>query len=271
MKKIIWITSYPKCGNTYIRCFLSHYIFNQDSTFTFDFLGKIPKFETREVFKRVLEEKVFNNNFIYYKHFIDVQKKLIKQFGQNDLIFKTHHFFGQLNNYAFTTADTTLLFIHIIRDPREVLISYAKHNSMTIDQALEFFIKDDSIRLLKMEGIVNWALHYRSWKSFKSVPSIFIKFEELSKDPIKIFRKIVTLLSLHTKITLNETLLEKTVQYTMFDNLRRLEDKYGFKEAKEDKFFNSGKINSWKNILNSKQIKIIEKKFSKEMIELGYL
>ena len=31
MKNIIWLASYPKSGNTYVRCFLSHYIYNLKS------------------------------------------------------------------------------------------------------------------------------------------------------------------------------------------------------------------------------------------------
>ena len=271
MKKLIWITSYPKSGNTYIRSFLSHYIFNPDSEFTFDYLGKICKFETRDVFRRVLDDAVFNNKFVYYKYFLDIQKKLIIKFDQKDLIFKTHHFYGELNNYPFTNKETTLFFIYIIRDPREVLVSYARHNNMSIDKALKFFVEDQSIRLIKMEGIVNWSLHYKSWKSFTSVPSMFIKYEELIKNPKKIFREILNLFSQHTNIVLKTDLLEKTIQYTKFNYLQKLEDQYGFKEAKESKFFYTGKIDTWKKILNINQIRSVEKAFSKEMIELDYL
>ena len=180
-KKIIWISSYPKCGNTYLRCFLSHYIYNKNSDFSFDFLQKIPKFETRDVFKKVLDKKIFNEKFIYYKHFIEVQKKLINNFPQNELIFKTHHFFGLINNYEFTNKETTLLFIYIIRDPREVLVSYAKHSGMSVDSILEFYVSEKTLRKAKMESIINWDIHYRSWKVL-DVPRLVIKYETLLKE-----------------------------------------------------------------------------------------
>ena len=37
---IIWIASYPKSGNTYIRSFLSAYYFSSDGKFNFDLLKK---------------------------------------------------------------------------------------------------------------------------------------------------------------------------------------------------------------------------------------
>jgi hypothetical protein len=49
MKKIIWIPSYPKSGNTYVRCFLSHYLFNSSSDFSFESLDKILKFESKQI------------------------------------------------------------------------------------------------------------------------------------------------------------------------------------------------------------------------------
>ena len=270
-KKIIWISSYPKCGNTYLRCFLCHYVFNKNSEFNFDILSKIPKFETKDVFKKVLDKNIFNEKFIYYKYFLEVQKKLINNFPQKELIFKTHHFFGEINNYKFTNATNTLLFIYLIRDPREVLVSYAAHSGMSFDSILEFYVEDQIARKAKMESIVNWDIHYRSWKSFKSVPSIFIKFEDLVQDPKENFRLLIKFLSKHIDISLDEKLLNKTIKLTMFDKLKQLENKYGFKESKENNFFNSGQLDSWKKLLNKKQIKKVENKFYKEMKELGYL
>ena len=41
---IIWIASYPKSGNTYIRSFLSAYYFSQKGKFEFDQLLNIFQF-----------------------------------------------------------------------------------------------------------------------------------------------------------------------------------------------------------------------------------
>ena len=136
---------------------------------------------------------------------------------------------------------------------------------------LDFFVSGQIMRKSKMESIVNWDIHYRSWKSFKSVPSIFIKFEDLIQDPKKNFRLLINFLSKYINIELKEKLLNETVELTRFDNLKKLESIYGFKEAKENKFFNSGKIDSWKKILSKQQIAKVETKFYKEMKGIGYI
>ena len=59
-----------------------------------------------------------------------------------------------------------------------------------------------------------------------------------------------------------------------FQNLRKQEDEFGFKEApivKNQKFFFLGPKNNWKNIINKEIQKKIDENFEKEMKELGYL
>ena len=270
-KKIIWIASYPKCGNTYLRAFLSHYLYNETNNFSFDNLKKIKKFETENVFKSVLNLENFDKNFLYYKHCIEVQKKLIKLLPQNKLIFKTHHFFGKYNGYNFTSENNTLFFIYLTRDPREVLVSYARHSGISIDEMLNILVDEQAINKKQWETKVNWKINYKSWKSFKSVPSYFIRYEDLVSDPKSIFSSIVFLLSRYTEIKYDEEKIDKIIEITKFNNLKKFEQKYGFDEAKSASFFNTGKTDSWKKILNAQQIIAVEKAFGQEMKELKYL
>ena len=41
---IIWIASYPKSGNTYLRSFLSSYYFSENGKFEFNLLDNIKNF-----------------------------------------------------------------------------------------------------------------------------------------------------------------------------------------------------------------------------------
>ena len=65
--------------------------------------------------------------------------------------------------------------------------------------------------------------------------------------------------------------IKESLNSIKFESLSNLEEKYGFNESGKKKFFLSGKIDSWKNILNIKQINRIEKNLEKEMKELNYL
>ncbi|PPR46067.1 MAG: hypothetical protein CFH18_00673 [Alphaproteobacteria bacterium MarineAlpha5_Bin8] len=272
MKKIIWIASYPKSGNTYVRAFLSHYLYPKNIKTDFSLLKKIPKFERKETFEKILNKKIFNENFDFLKYSQEVQSKLIKNFQQKELIYKTHYFYGSLNNYTFTSKKNTLLFIYIVRDPREVLISYAYHNNISIDEQLKDFTSSNIINVIGSETIVNWSLHYKSWKSFINVPSIFLKYEDLVLNPKKNFEKLINFLSQYIDIDLDTKILNQAIQKTQFTKLKKLEKSLGFQESnKKGVFFRSGKIDSWKKILSKDQKNKVEKAFYSEMKKLNYI
>ena len=103
-----------------------------------------------------------------------------------------------------------------------------------------------------------------------------IKYENLSNDPFKEFNRIFEFLkkiNKEEKTLIDNERLKNTIEETSFENLKNLEKKEGFleKQKRNVDFFNQGKENNWKEILPKEISSEIEKKFSKEMIELGYL
>ena len=72
--------------------------------------------------------------------------------------------------------------------------------------------------------------------------------------------------------------LDNVINSTKFNNMQKLEKEIGFEESVIDKktnkkipFFNLGPSNNWRNKLDLNLANKIEKVFSKEMEELGYL
>ena len=45
---IIWLASYPKSGNTWVRSFLSAYYYSHDGKFNFKLLENIKQFPSKE-------------------------------------------------------------------------------------------------------------------------------------------------------------------------------------------------------------------------------
>ena len=78
MKKgIVWLASYPKSGNTLLRLFLSHYIYGNNEHLNITLLKNILKFESKECFSLVLNNKSLEDNFLYIKHCVNVLELLI--------------------------------------------------------------------------------------------------------------------------------------------------------------------------------------------------
>ena len=272
MKKgIIWIASYPKSGNTLLRLFLSHYLHGDGKELNFDLLKNVPKFETKKVFSSVLHNVSLGENFNYIKHCLDVQKKLIQKLPQEKLIFKTHHFFGHINGHYFTNKENTLGFIYLIRDPREIAVSYANHTKSSINDIIEILTQKSKITPVEWETKLNWELQYKSWKAFESVPSLFIKYEDLVSNQSEVLSFIVKFFVNLTGTTYDSQKIKETIELIKFSNLQKKEKFEGFSEIGKDRtFFRSGKFNTWKEILNKKQIKEIETNLSDLMKKLNY-
>ena len=50
---ILWLASYPKSGNTFLRSLLTSYYFSKDGKFTFDLLKNIQQFPSSELFAKI--------------------------------------------------------------------------------------------------------------------------------------------------------------------------------------------------------------------------
>ena len=120
---IIWIASYPKSGNTWLRSLISSYYFSKDGSFDQNNLKLIDQFPNYKYLKNFKYEK--NNPGDTAKFWIEAQKKI--NFEKKIRFFKTHSFLGSFNNYEFTNSENTLGAIYIVRDPRNVITSLKNH------------------------------------------------------------------------------------------------------------------------------------------------
>ena len=129
---IIWLASYPKSGNTWVRSFLTNY-FSGSSEFNFNQLDKIERFPTPELMDQLkinyhsLSEIV--SNWIHMQEFINIK---------NDMTYlKTHNAMCTVNNHPYTNKENTAGFIYLVRDPRDVILSYSKHLNIDLNETFE--------------------------------------------------------------------------------------------------------------------------------------
>ena len=97
-------------------------------------------------------------------------------------------------------------------------------------------------------------------------------------DVQKVFVSTLDFLSKFLKYKFDKKKINNAIISTSFKNLSQMEKNEGFQESatssktmKKIKFFNLGKKNDWKTLLDKKLIKKIESCFKNEMSELGYL
>ena len=284
---ILWLASYPKSGNTLVRSMLASYFFSKEGLYNFDLIKNIKQFPNISLFEDLGinirdEEEVIKN-------YIKVQNSFKKE---NSIEFlKTHSYlFNFHNKYPFTNLENSLGVIYIVRDPRNTVTSFAKFTSSSIEEASDIMInrllikgnleaeKGKGSRTTVYTG--TWSSNFQSWKSFKYQDRyLLIKYEDLINEPENTFLKILNFVyELNkSKFILDQKKFKNVIKTTSFGSMQNLEKEKGFKEAKKDKdgkvvpFFNLGKKNDWKILLDNKIKTKLEKAFEKEMIELEYL
>ena len=278
---IIWLASYPKSGNTLLRSILGTYFFSQDGNCTFDHIYKIGQFPSLDHFRdmNIDVNDIYQTmvNYTKAQNHLNTKNKSIK-------FFKTHSaFFKKSNGVSFCNFESSLGAIYIVRDPRNVVTSYSHHYSTTVEKSCEQMIKEDMF-IAKSEFnpaiyVSSWRLNYLSWKKV-GIPVLFIRYEDLIKNTKE---KLIEVFNFFKTLGMNKNLyddkkLDKVIKSTQFYNMKKLEKKNGFREAifknKTDEkipFFNLGPSNNWRNKLDPNLANKIEKAFSKEMKELGYM
>ena len=282
----IWLASYPKSGNTLIRALLASHFFSKDGFFNFEIIKNIKQFPDSRLFENLGID--INNEKEVLKNYIRAQESINQK---NSIQFlKTHSYLFNINNNPFTDLNNTLGAIYIVRDPRNVVSSYAHHNSITIEESadrmissLEYGGKTGSDHISDRTKVYmgSWGSNYNSWKSFKPTGKyLLIKYEDILSNKEKVLINILEFVHKLKGINfvIDQKKIDNVIQSTSFEKMQDMEKKEGFIEAKVNlktgkkiPFFNLGSKNIWKNNLDNKIRNKIENSFKKEMIELGYL
>ena len=101
---------------------------------------------------------------------------------------------------------------------------------------------------------------------------MIIRYEDLVYDKKNIILSIVNFFNKNFGIKFIDldSKIQKILESTDFEKLKKEEEKTGFKEATNGPFLDLVKKNQWKKILNKDQVKKIENRFSKTMLAFGY-
>ena len=174
---IIWIASYPKSGNTWIRALISAYLYSRSGIFNFSDLNKIEQFPNKKYLSSFL--KNFNDPKKVPTYWIPAQYKINS--STDKVFFKTHNAMCTINGHQFTNKQNTLACIYVVRDPRNVITSLANHYGLSKEEAYEFFTNKRKIifnqdtsttgKVLVERGnahfVGSWGEHYLSWKNIQ--------------------------------------------------------------------------------------------------------
>lgn len=275
-KQIAWLASYPKSGNTWVRLFLDAY-FLADLNIN-DVVTSVS--DDRAGLYAMGDGSKPERLPIELQHLARpmAMMRLVTQYNSANhgipLYVKTHHANMLANGVEMLQFALTRLTVFIVRDPRDVLPSFAKHMGCDIDQAIEW-MSDKYKTLSSTEGcmsdfISSWDVHTLSFLNADTHNVRTFQYEDMRADPVKEFSAILK----HSGVTPEPLRVRQALKLVELDKLREQEKIDGFMESSihaKNEFFGKGEVGGWKDKLTDKQKYRIEKQFGRVMKRLGYI
>ena len=279
---IIWVASYPKSGNTWVRSIISSLVYTENGIFDFPSIKKIDQYPQRRFLEYFTQD--YNNIHEIKKYWITSQERI--NLDTKIKFFKTHHLNCKIDNYPFTNKECTRATIYIVRDPRNLIDSISNHFSKSIEESKKFLLTSKILspgKEIELRGgnvityLGSWKEHYKFWTN-DNENLLIIKYEDLVKNIHQEIDKIIAFLKNYIDLEVSDTKKENIIKSTSFEALKKIEDNGDFTESvfvkgrsEKVRFFNKGPNNNWQKTLPTKIQKDLETELNNELKELGYL
>ena len=258
MHGIIWLASYPKSGNTWVRAFLANYLQNRPEPVPINELveftigdGYVIHYE--RLTGRPAEE-------ISQQEFAQLRPRVHEHFATSKgqtVFVKTHNLVGEAEGTALITPSATVGAIYILRNPLDVAVSYAHHFRVSLDEAVEILCAPDKVlpgtaRALP-HYLGSWSQHVLSWCRAPGLEPLVLRYEDLLTRPEQAFGAVARFLKLPDE----PARLAKAVRFSAFDELSGQERAGAFRELPKGAttaFFRAGQAEAWREALSPAQV-----------------
>lgn len=257
-----------------MRMFLSHLILDKSSE---SFMNQLQTFAPDENSSRFYKQVASMPLSLLNNEELAAIRPAAQQAAADSvdgyLFMKTHHLLGVQMGTPTINLQATAGAIYVVRNPLDVVVSYAEFRNMTIDQSIDHMLSKGRIlarpRNGSFQSVGSWAEHVDSWTKKPSEHICTVRYEDLVNETFETFSKVVKFLN----VGVDDDQIRYAINQTSMAKLKREEQSEGFREkpAETTNFFRSGKIGEWKLRLTDAQVKRVTSDFSEPMTRFGYL
>ena len=272
-KSIVWLASYPKSGNTWVRAFLANYLANAKEPVGINDIHKFALGDSiAEHYKRVAGGALdVTNTELTVRLRPRVLGGIVANKADVNLV-KTHNINGEAFGIPLIPVELTRSAIYIIRNPLDMVGSYARHFGLTVEEAAERICHPHNGTAGYEKNVPtfmgSWSDHVKSWTKRAAFPVTVLRYEDLLAQPDEEFPKLLR----HFGMEVDPERMARAIRHSSFDELKKQESEQGFIEKSEysDTFFAQGGSGHWKDDLSRRVIKDIKRANRDVMKEYGY-
>lgn len=275
MGRLIWLASYPKSGNTWMRAFLHNLFRNPPKPAAINELDQFCLSESKPQWYLPYTGGQPTENLSLAEIMAlrpRVQQDMTRAFPDSVFV-KTHNFLGESHGYPLVNQAATAGAIYIVRNPLDVTLSAADHFGLTTDRAIDFMALPSAVTVNDARNVPellgSWSMHVKSWTQQPHPGLLVLRYEDMLENPKEAFGRVVSFLRLPP----SPQRLDKALRFSSFKELRRQEKKGGFRERSQNSrsFFRVGKRDQWREALTPGQIARIVELHRAQMERFGYV
>lgn len=276
MGAIVWLASYPRSGNTWMRAFLHNLLAASRGEAASADINRMGKLTTWDIAPKWYQPHL--RMPLAQASPADIAEARPKVHhaiaaASDGLVFvKTHSALSNSHGTPTITRAVTAGAIHIVRNPLDVCVSLAQHLGIDTDQAIALMARKGHYSPVHRGGACecygSWSEHTRSWSDSQHRSLLHLRYEDLLDQPEASFGRVAR----HLRIRVSDAALAEAIERSGFRRLRAQEDQAGFRERPRAsrQFFRSGQRDAWRTALSTAQAQRLRRNHAEQMLRWGY-
>lgn len=277
MRELVWLASYPKSGNTWVRLLFAAWKTPDGRDLDLDHLAGSRHAAARDLFDEVLGVE---SSELTPEEIAGLRPELYRELasrGPGPLVLKVHDAWHLApDGSPLFPPEITRAVVYVVRDPRAVAPSFADHFRVGLDRALARMADPDYALGVSRDGLGHqlpqplgsWSQHVESWLDHSGLPVHRVRYEDLHRAPEETFSGLLQACGLPVE----PERVARAVWQAAFERVQAQEARGGFRERLPGakRFFRQGKTDGWRAELTPAQVARIEADHGPVMTRLGY-
>lgn len=273
-RTIVWLASYPKSGNTWLRAFLANYLFDCDGPASFEAIQSISRGDSSGTAYAELSGR--DPRELTMPEYLETRRRHLRHIATSGgavNFVKSHAANGRIGGDSLIPAELTRQAIYLVRHPLDLLVSYADHWGIGVaDAARQIADPKNAVSATPKTAaqfLGTWSEHVASWTSARDFPVLTVRYEDMMADPERAFTAVLRRIG----APVERDVLDRAIEAASFPRLVAMETAGGFPERgpRQKRFFREGRTGQWRDAVPDAVVQRVIRDHRNVMKRLGYL